>query len=45
MSIIILKLESQPSILTGNFIGIELDRDYYDIAVNRINEAKEATNG
>lgn len=24
-----------------NFIGIELDRDYYDIAVNRINEAKE----
>lgn len=28
-----------------NFIGIELDRDYYDIAVNRINEAKEAANG
>lgn len=27
------------------FIGIELDRDYYDIAVNRINEAKEAANG
>lgn len=27
------------------FIGIELDRDYYDIAVSRINEAKEAVNG
>lgn len=27
------------------FIGIELDRDYYDIAVNRINEAKEIANG
>ncbi|WP_288773774.1 site-specific DNA-methyltransferase [uncultured Psychrobacter sp.] len=27
------------------FIGIELDRDYYDIAVNRINEAKETANG
>lgn len=25
------------------FIGIELDRNYYNIAVNRINEAKEAT--
>ena len=28
-----------------NFIGIELDRDYYDIAVERINKAKEAANG
>ena len=28
-----------------DFIGIELDRDYYDIAVNRINEAKETANG
>lgn len=28
-----------------NFIGIELDRDYYDIAVNRINEAKEIAGG
>ena len=28
-----------------DFIGIELDRDYYDIAVNRINEAEGLANG